>query len=241
MAQEAGGPLSRACAGLGLDASGRIILCEPEENRVQTFSAFGHEENYLALREGAVPRDRRGLLVAPRRVLLGDGAEEPLLLLLGEGTWVHALQEFSREGEFLRSYPSMGRSGEPFGDPCDLAGMGEEAWVLERARARIQMFRRKGGFLGALELETFTQSNPLSLAVYPEGFFVLFEGGDLRWVDRDLREKGRVRVDAGFKRVAIEGGDIPWLWDPVREVLLKPPLGLGCEQAEEFFLNPHYS
>ncbi len=228
---------SRGCAGLGLDASGRMVLCEPEENRVQAFSAFGHEEgSRLALREGAVPRDRRGLLVAPRRVLVGDGAEESLLLLLGDGPWVHALQEFSPEGEFLRSYPSMGRSGEPYGDPCDLAGMGEEVWVLERARARVQMFRRGAGFLGAFQLDAITRSSPLALGVYPEGFFVLFEGGDLRWMDRDLRERGRLRVDVGFRRVAIEGGGIPWLWDPVREVLLKPALGLRDEQAEEFSL-----
>jgi hypothetical protein len=99
------------------------------------------------------------------------------------------------------------------------------------------MFRQGGNFLGTLELDFFTRSSPLSLGVYPEGFFVLFEGGDLRWIDRDLREKGRLRLDGGFQRIAIEGGGIPWLLDPVRELLVKPALGGGRKKEEVFPLN----
>ncbi|GEM_PF-6397020 len=237
-----GGP-SRACAGLGLEASGRVVVCEPEENRVQVFSAFGHEEGSLvALPEGVVPRDRRGLPVAPQRVLLGDGGEETLLLLLGDGTWVHALQEFDRMGGFVRSYPSLGRRGEPYYGPCDLESMGQEVWILERGRSRIQMFRLGGGFLGSLDLLGFTRSSPLSFAVYPEGFFVLFEGGDLRWVDRDLRERRRLRVKPGFQRVAVEGGGVPWLWDPASEILLQPFRKDVDSTAETYSLNnPNWS
>ena len=232
------GKASPACAGLGLDASGRVLFCEPEAHRLRIFSAFGHEEGSpVALAEGVVARDRRGLLVEPRRVLVGDGGGENLVLLLGGASWVHALQEFGRGGDFVRSYASLGRRGEPFRGACDLAGLGEELWVLERIPSRVQMFRRGGSYLGVLELGSFTASSPVSLGVYPEGFFVLFEGGDLRWIDRDLREKGRLRVDPGFERIAVEGAGIPWLLDPVREVLLRPSLGMGGGEAEQFELG----
>lgn len=179
--------------GIALGEDSSLYVPDTRGCCVRRFSLFGNEAGCIGRREGAVPRDRRGLLAHPRAVCFDS--KERLWVACGDRPWVHGLQIFERDGSFVHSVPAFGRRQRAYGPALGLCRQGSEIWVADAGNNCLQCFRDEGTFMTSFELDA-TAGRPIAVAVWQERIAVLLSGPvpQVLLFDRNFRPLGPVTL-----------------------------------------------
>ena len=119
------GPSGEPCAlgGLAVDCDHHLWVADGARPSVRAFSLFGRE---VASFGGARNpfTDERGALGAPADIALEGEGEEATLLVASSGQRRHAVQRFSREGQWLGSLRPEGSPLRRFNGVAGVASRG---------------------------------------------------------------------------------------------------------------------
>lgn len=170
-------------SGLAVDVDRRLWVADGEGRCLRTFSVFGQQVAQVA----AGGPDARGALGRPSGVAVRGSDDALLVAVASAGRRRHAVEVLS---------PASGRSVSlrPLGDPEgrfeDVVGVefaGDETWVLEAGRRRLQVFRGLE-FHYAIPLPELGEARPTAVAAAPGGRPIVCwegEGGAVLSLDRD--------------------------------------------------------
>ena len=163
------GPAFGTLAGVAVDESGNVWVCDYSNDRIDEFSETGEYELSIA-------PETLHALSGPTNIAFSGGN----LYVTNQGS--HDVEELNTKGEWQRTIGSEGKGNGEFSDPYGIATDPEngDLFVSDAAAHRVQEFSPEGTFLtkfGAEGSAAEDFSEPLGVALNSDGAVYIADAG----------------------------------------------------------------